>query len=366
MFLRPNLTSIRNSIYSDVVSETGQPALRRSILSALTWAEANAVDGLYQYLDWISLQSVPFTAQDEYLAAWAALVGVTRKMASIATGSVMIVWTDIATLPAGTVLSRSDGATYTVDTTSAHSAGSYPISITASDAGSASNCSIGDSLFIMNPLVGISSSVTAISVTGGADDEIDDLLRTRMLLRYAKPPQGGSSADYMEWAMTAPGVTRAWVNGLGVGAGTVVVYVMLDDVQAAHSGFPQGSNGVASSESRGIPATGDQLKVANVIYPLRPVTAIVFVVSPTALPVNFTFTELAPDTPAIRAAISANLTNMFLVKGSPLPNVIYQSDYTAAINAVPGLQSYNLTAPSGEITNTMGQLPVLGTVSYTL
>ena len=34
---------------------------------------------LYGFLDWIALQGVPFTATDEYLYAWAALIGVYPK-----------------------------------------------------------------------------------------------------------------------------------------------------------------------------------------------------------------------------------------------------------------------------------------------
>ena len=43
-----------------------------------------------------------------------------------------------------------------------------------------------------------------------------------------------------------------------------------------HGGFPQGTNGVAALETRDTAATGDQLAVANYLYPLRPVTPIVY------------------------------------------------------------------------------------------
>ncbi|EHV0233325.1 phage baseplate protein, partial [Salmonella enterica] len=39
----------------------------------------------FAYLDWIARQSNPFTAEDEWLAAWGALKNVYRKDASAAT-----------------------------------------------------------------------------------------------------------------------------------------------------------------------------------------------------------------------------------------------------------------------------------------
>ncbi|MFC7611718.1 baseplate J/gp47 family protein [Teichococcus aestuarii] len=104
-----------------------------------------------------------------------------------------------------------------------------------------------------------------------------------MLDRFRAPPQGGAVADYETWARAVPGVTRAWIAPNGMGAGTVVVYAMLDDAQAGAGGFPQGADGVAAAETRATPATGDQLTIADALYPLRPATALVYVVAPTPI-----------------------------------------------------------------------------------
>lgn len=55
---------------------------------------------------------------------------------------------------------------------------------------------------------------------------------------YPAPPQGGSADDYDAWVRTVPGVTRVWLNPLGAGPGTVVLYTMFDLAEAAHGGFP--------------------------------------------------------------------------------------------------------------------------------
>ena len=63
--------------------------------------------------------------------------------------------------------------------------------------------------------------------------------------------------------------TRAWCLPNGMGTGTVALYTMLDNANAQWGGFPQGSNGVATLELRDAAAQGDQLTVANAIYPQR-------------------------------------------------------------------------------------------------
>ena len=64
---------------------------------------------------------------------------------------------------------------------------------------------------------------------------------------------------------------------------------MMDVSEAAHGGFPQGTNGVAGAETRDTAATGDQLAVANYIYPLRPATALVYACAPASQAVNYMY-----------------------------------------------------------------------------
>ena len=149
--------------------------------------------------------------------------------------------------------------------------------------------------------------------------------------------------------------------------GAVTVFFMMDVSEAAHGGFPQGTNGVASLETRDIAATGDQLAVANYVYPLRPVTPIVYAVAPTAAPQSFTLQGLTGISTAQQDQVSAALTTLFLQKDSPLATVsIEQSDVAAAVTAIGGLPSFAVTSPSSwPIVSAVGYLFTLGTVTYT-
>src|ERR1019366_6335080 len=117
-----------------------------------------------------------------------------------------------------------------------------------------------------------SASFAGGPITGGADLETDNPMRTRMLESYAAPPHGGDANDYVTWALQVVGVTRAWVPPVPLVPGAVTVFFMMDVVEAAHGGFPQGTNGVAALETRDTEAAGDQLTLANYLFIWRPVT----------------------------------------------------------------------------------------------
>ncbi|WP_419900682.1 baseplate J/gp47 family protein [Roseomonas sp. USHLN139] len=366
-FERPTLRELGRQALADMAAALDAFAiLRTSPLAAVTKAAAGLVHGLYGYLDWIAKQAVPVSADGEYLAAWAGLVGIYRKGASFAGGMAAFTGTVGAELPNGSKLVRStDGATFiTTALATISSAGTLTVPIVAEVAGSASNGPGGAELVIATAVNGVlAKGAAAGAITGGAEEEAEEEFRQRMLDRFQQAPQGGSEADYLAWALEVPGITRAWVAPLGMGAGTVVVYVMLDSAQAANGGFPQGTNGVASEESRAPSATGDQLAVADHIFPLRPVTALVYVVAPTPFPINYQIGDLAQDSVETRAAIQAELSDMLRRRGRP-GGTIYQSDSAAAISAAPGVTRFTLVAPLGSVTAPAGSLPTLGTITW--
>ena len=176
--------------------------------------------------------------------------------------------------------------------------------------------------------------------------------------------------DYATWAISVPGVTRAWCLRNGYGAGTVVI--MLDAAQAGHDGFPVGQDGVATDEPRGVPAVGDQLTVANALYPLQPVTALVYVFTASQ------FTD--PDAGGIkwRQLIHAQqllrLLRSPMLSGSPNRAVVNRTDLVTAIRCsadgricagvIVGRQGGVDTEYSGNITSDQGYLPVLENIIY--
>ena len=317
---------------------------------------------VYGYLDWIARQSVPFTATDEFLFAWAALIGIYQKDSTPATGSAQFTGTaGVGILPSGSALTRQDGTPYTTTADgTVDTSGMMVVPIVAAVNGAATNCDAGVLIGIDTPTDGINGAgVTASPLTGGSDQETQDELRTRMLFRYAQPPQGGSAADYIDWALEVPGCTRAWVQP---GGGSLQVYPMFDDANAASGGFPQGTDGCASAETRGPAASGDQLTVAEHIWPLQPVTALVFVAAPVPLAVDVTIANLDSATADLEAAILVSLQDMFRTVGE-VAGTIYPSQVYAAIGGTSGVNRFDVTSPAAPVTAPAGALPVMGTLA---
>lgn len=381
-FARPTLTTLQNNVASDIAAAlsvlqsspvsglTAPPSagtlLRFSNLSVTGRAQAGLSNLHYGYLDWIAKQAVPFTCTDEFLEGWAALKGVYRNPAVSASGSLTFVGQVGTPLPIGTAVVRSDGVGFT--TTSAGvvlAAGTVTVTASANAdttglTGAFGNTVLGTLMTLSKSIAGIQSNGSVSSAfAGGADLELNDSLRSRMLLAYQSPPLGGAQSDYVTLAKQAPGVTRAWCSPNGFGAGTVVMYFMMDTTRAAFNGFPQGTNGVATADPRGLAAVGDQLVVANYMYGSQAVVGLVYAVAPASQACNFAIQGLPAS---LQASASSAIAGVLLAQGSPGGTVSFGSIWSAVASVAAG--GYFGLTPSTDVVCATGYLPVLGAVVY--
>jgi uncharacterized phage protein gp47/JayE len=367
-FARPSLTDRTNQAIADIRAELpgADAQLRYSVLGVFARVMAGTGYEHDEYLDWISRMATPWTCEGEFLDGWAALRNVFRKVPTAAAGQAIFVGTNGTSLPGGTVLASGDGQQFTVTGGGTITAGQVTVSVQANTLGAAGNLGTGTVLTVANAIAGVQSAgaVASPGLTGGADAETDDELRARMIAAWQEQPQGGAPADYVEWALAVPGITRAWAVPRGFGPGTVVLYVMLDDAQAARGGFPVGSNGVATLDpGPGIKATGDLLTVADALYSLQPATAQLWVCAPAQTVVPFVIGGIPTSSSTLRAAISAAITEVFTRVGVP-GAVTPISEIESAIAAIPGTSGFVILSPSGNIANNPGGLHVLGAITY--
>lgn len=368
-FARPTLSDLKAQVAADVQANLqGVSALLRyAVLTVITVVQAGLAYLHYGYLDWIASQAVPWTATDEYLVGWGALKNVFQKAATSATGTATFTGAVGRTIPALTTLVRGDNRTYVVQADATiGSTGTATVTATDSTPGASGNNDVGVSLALGTSISGIQSSgVVATAFVGGSDIETTDAFQARVIAAYQASPQGGDQDDYVTWATAIAGVTRAWCLPNGFGAGTVVLYFMMDNAESVHGGFPQGTNGVSSEETRtATVATGDQLIVADAVHVLQPVTALVYACAPVANPINFTISGLSTAGVATQAAVSAAIVDVFLRKGDPTGATVDMSDVNSGIAAVSGTAGFVVTVPTGNITSAVGFLPTLGTVTY--
>lgn len=367
-FARPTLTALQALVASDITTElAGADALLRfSNLGVTGRAQAGLANLHYGYLDWIATQAVPFTCTDEFLEGWAALKGVQRNPATVATGLVSFAGTPGTPIPAGTRITRGDSVGYTTTAAAVMPAGGSVVVPVAADpdmtglTGAIGNAPAGTVMTLAQSVPGVQSGgVASVDFTGGADIEQDDSMRSRMLAAFQQPPMGGDQNDYVTWALQAPGVTRAWCTRNGFGPGTIVLFVMLDVLRAAGGGFPVGGNGVAAGEPRGAPATGDQLAVANYLLPLQAAVGLVYVVSPVATSFDFQLTGLPVSA---RAAAVDAIAGVFRSTGQPGGTIPY-GQLWSAVAAIAG-GTYFTLAPTTDVVCATGHIPVVGNVTY--
>lgn len=348
-FSRPDLATLIDRISSDINSRLpgADARLRRAVLNILARAEAGATHGLYGHQAWIARQIIVDTAESDYLERWASVWGLSRKAPVAATGSITLAGTDGYTAPAGSVLTRSDGAEFTLDADAAIASGTATASVTASTPGTAGDSAAGTTLTFASPIAGIQAEATVGSggITGGADTETDDELRTRLVERIQNPPQGGASEDYVTWALAVSGVTRAWCFPQEIGAGTVTVRFVTDDA-------PGGI----------IPDAATVQAVQDYIDGQRPVTATVYAVAPVAAPIDFTI-KLTPNTQAVQDAVTTELKDLITREASPGGKILL-SHINEAISVAAGETDHQLVAPTADVTNTTGQIATMGTITW--
>ena len=352
-FDRPTLPVLVERTRTDATSRlTTDEQLRRADAEVFARVQAGAVHGLYGYLDYIANQVMPDTAEAGVLERHASIWGITRRPAEYATGTVAFTGTTGAVVPAGTLLKSAAGIQFATAADATLAAGTAAATVTAVAAGASGNLPSATVLNLVSPIAGVQSAATvqAPGTVNGSDIEADDSLRARVLSRIRQAPHGGADFDYTAWALEVPGVTRAWVYPLELGAGTVTVRFVRDD------------------DASPIPDAAEVAAVQAYIDALRPVTAAVTVVAPVAVPLNFTISGLTPDTAAIRAAVEAELADLLRREAEPEggagEGTILLSHIREAVSLAAGEADHVLVSPAANVTHTLGQIATMGTVTW--
>jgi uncharacterized phage protein gp47/JayE len=325
-----------------------------SVLRVVSDAMGALCHLILQYVDWLANQLMPDTAETEWLDRHGQIWLVNadgstgRKLASPSQGTVDMVGSiDSVFVPSFTVLTYSSTMSYetTADMTTGLAGEPSPANVTALTGGSAGNLDPGTALSVSG-VPGLSSA-TVDTLAGGTDTETDDELRARILARIRQPPMGGDADDYEQWALSYPGVTRAWCT-TEMGIGTASVRFMMDDLRAAYGG---------------IPLPDDVAAVQAYLDTVRPVTVKdLFVTAPITYPIDLQISYLDADTASVRGAIIASLQNEFMARSEP-GQPWYRAWSDEGIMRAAGVNAYELVADDVTMPNP-GYMPVLGDVTY--
>ncbi len=340
-------------------------SLARSNLRPVAKVIGGGLFELHRFAAWTADQKFVLTCDAEFLDRHGAEMkpAVPRKAASKAAGQVTVTASTAITLATGAVLARSDGATFTVDAGVVLSgAGTATVSATAALAGGDGNTDAAAVLTCSSGLTGSATfAVTSGGLGGGADIEADEPYRARLLFAKAYPEHGGAPGDWLRYTLAITGVTRAFIDPLAHGRGTVVVYPFFDLTRA-----------------NGIGLESDRLAVVNALATARPGAGLPVVRLPEAVSVAMTITGLSPATPEVQSAVAAEIAATFArqsrVAGlSPahpsmpflaIPASFSRSWIWQAIANASGEERHSVSTPSADVALTEGQTAVPGAITF--
>lgn len=411
------------------------PNIRNNFARGIVNAMAAGFDENNDVLNQLLAQLFPQTATDEYLELWASWFGITRLAAVEAQGNVVFTGTATTTIPAGTLIQKTDGTQYstdaigtiaattisvtsitrsgttaTVTTTSDHNLATgvsvtisgadqsaynitatitvtstttftYTVSgspttpatgtilasfttanvaVTAVEAGVDGNSAGGSQLTLVSPITDVDNTVFVdySGLTLGLDLETDEALRIRLQERTANftaPFTESGLPVFIKQAVA--GVTRIWVQTATPAVGKVTIYFTRDN------------------DTNIIPTAAQATTVKNAIIdattgikPANIPDSYVVVNPPTAVPVDFVFASLSPNTEAMQTAITDTLTDYFKSDSVIIETSIVANEYNSLLYSIVDADgnspTFTLSSPSGTVAISTGELATLGTITY--
>ena len=347
---RPSLTKLHERVARDFSAHLldGGTLLQQSVLGALAKVWAGSCHTMHAFFAWAFPQMHPDTAEGEFLQRWAAIWGVKAKDAAHASGPVPLRGLSGTLVPAGTLLLHPPtGQQYALLEDVLLTDGTGAGTVRAVEPGGAGCLVPGSALQLVSPLAGVHSQVVlgGEGIAGGADAETDDSLRTRLLSVLREPPHGGNAADYVQWALEVPGVTRAWCHPHVFGLGSVGVTILADDA-------PDGP----------LPDAELVARVQTHLDATRPVAAFVSVFAPEVLPVTVRL-RVTPDTALVREAVLRELRDLWRREAGDGATV-YRSHISEAVSMAEGEADHTLLDPAGDIVADRGVYPALAGVEW--
>jgi len=408
------------------------PWLTKSWINALAVGMAGRINEAYLQIRALERESIPDTATGDYLSKWGNLKGININPATQAQGYATATGTNGTAIPSGTIMaSRSGnlyqstslatigtqviaiasivriGSTAYVTTVSPHNMASgmtpamagaaqaeynitaaitvtglntYTYAITGAPVtpatgtitatatmasvplisqgyGAAQSLGNGEVITFATPIVGVDQTahVQFGEIAGGTDAEAEADYRIRVLQAYQRPFALFNSSQIEATAKMIPGVTRVFVQNATPTRGQVTIYPMRD-------------NDVGSK----IPSAEEIAAVRAAILAIKPAhiaDADVIVAAPTAVPVNFVFTALSPNTTTMRAAVEEALADLFAAAevGVNLSEPSWDAAIYNAVDLTTGQSrpTFTLTSPTPPSVNiAAGQIATLGAITW--
>ncbi|MEY8188659.1 baseplate J/gp47 family protein [Peribacillus simplex] len=206
-----------------------------SVAYDLLYPAAIELSLAYVELDAVMMLGFADTTEGYWLDLRAGEFGVTRKPAAKAEGSVVLTGPADTLVPVDTLLMTDDEEPiyFLTKDEVVLTGGTATVLAEAQIGGADGNISPGRiTTLAPGDLYGVVTATNSLAFNGGADEETDEELQSRLKDRIQKPATSGNANHYLQWAKEVVGVGDAKVYPLWNGPGTVKVVLLSADKKA--------------------------------------------------------------------------------------------------------------------------------------
>ncbi len=217
------------------------------------------------------------------------------------------------------------------------------------------NQTLNETLIIQTPVVGANNNgaVNTDLISGGADEETDQELRSRLIFRLQNPVTLFNSAQIELLAREFNFVDRVFTECITPDTGQVTIFILKEDnVLPTSSELAQVKN-----------------KIVDEIMPCNTAAQDVIVLAPILIPTDFQLTAIIPNTDTMKLSIQNRLIDFFRKEPTPgeiITEIRYLCEIQGTIDLDTGqlLENFVVNTPSGDIFIDFGELATLGTVDF--
>jgi uncharacterized phage protein gp47/JayE len=267
--------------YADIIAEMNSRA--RSVFGADVNLSEHSPLGMFfkvvafsmaviwQLAEYVYYGAYKDTAEGYQLDGVCQYIGITRKPASYATGTVTFTGTAGTVIPLQFLVSTGTYQFWTQQIATIPSCGTVDVPIRAIELGNTSNVLASTITTIVNPLTGVTAVTNAAATTGGADIETDESLRARYDESISLGGASTTSAIEAELlqvqnvvdARVIENVTMATVDGVPAKAFESTVYGGID-ADIADAIYRTKAAGIQAFGDTIVPITDDYGQVHNI------------------------------------------------------------------------------------------------------
>lgn len=318
-------------------------------LAARLYAAAAQIHALLLQAQWVLEQGFPQTAQREYLERLAALRGISRSVATCATGflrfGVSSAISGDLSVKSGTTCMTDTGIRFATTEDAVLSAGTLYVDVPAMalEPGRAGNVAANTVTIMAAMPTGVKACTNPEAFSGGDDAESDESLRARLLDSFIRLPNGANAAYYEQTALSFTGVAAAKAVGRPRGIGTVDVYVATD---------------------AGIPGEELLTAIEDYLQARREISVDLQVLAPEEETVNISVALKASQGHTFdqaKAQADDALRNSFT--GSLLGKGVTLAALGELLYHLEGVENYRFVSPTADVPASPTVLPRLGTLT---